>query len=163
MANPLFSVNDGDKMNSALLDDCCPVCGDKLLRGRWFVGGPRSAFDPAGCYFDAPMHGECKDYSMQVCPWLAAPKYLKIVGPKKAEAANLQAIDHTSIPGRPDPFVAVLARGQTILHPETVTSPFLVRPLRPYIRVEYWRHGKLLDPGEGFREAMQKVSAAEEV
>jgi hypothetical protein len=68
---PHFTINNHELRNNCLEKDLCEICGKKLYRGRWFVGGPMSAFHPDGVYNDPPMHTECKDYAMQVCPWLA--------------------------------------------------------------------------------------------
>jgi hypothetical protein len=43
---PFFTVNDDRKAWQALRESRCPVCGERLGRWRWFIGGPRSAFDP---------------------------------------------------------------------------------------------------------------------
>src|SRR5262245_64789126 len=61
---PHFTINDEEKRQHVLALDCCPICSGKLLRGRWFVGGPRSAFDLAGAYIDPPMHMECARYAL---------------------------------------------------------------------------------------------------
>lgn len=147
---PLFTVNDAEVAAKTLLEDRCPLCGDKLLRGRWFIGGPLSAFHPAGEYFDAPMHAECKDYALKACPWLAAPKYMKRIDAAKAKGNLGILVDHTMIANRPDPFVAVLARGQTVRWPEDKYGTFHVKPVAPYINVEFWRHGAMIDKTEGW-------------
>ena len=106
---PQFAINDERSRQHCIADDLCPICGQKLLRGRWFIGGPGSAFHPDGWFIDPPMHSECAHYALQVCPWLAAPKYAK-----RLEASRLKAedspgivlIDPTMLPGRPPVFVA---------------------------------------------------------
>jgi hypothetical protein len=72
---PHFTINDHAKSARCLREDLCPICGQKLFRGRWFAGGPLSAFHANGCYLDPPTHKECVEYALQVCPFLAAPKY----------------------------------------------------------------------------------------
>jgi hypothetical protein len=128
----------------------CAICGKKLTRGRWFVGGPLSAFHAEGCYIDTPLHGDCARYALQVCPYLAAPKYSGRLDDAKIDAAELPdtlvMIDPTVLPERPDVFVAVMATGQTI---KRNNGQIYVRPRRPYKNVEYWRFGQQLPFEEG--------------
>ena len=44
-----FTINDEPKRQALIATDRCPLCGGKLLRGRWFVGGPQSAFHNPWC------------------------------------------------------------------------------------------------------------------
>ena len=66
-----FTINDENRRQTVIGRDCCPICAAKLLRGRWFVGGPGSAFHERGAYIDPPMHRECVVYALKVCPYLA--------------------------------------------------------------------------------------------
>jgi len=151
-----FTINDEAKRTFALLDELCPICGQKLMATRWFVGGPRSAFDQGGVYSDPPMHGECMRYALQVCPYLAAPNYSGRIDArtlKKPEPMRL-LWDVTQIADRPALFVAVLAKGQELRRPQ-----FYVQPTRPYLRVEYWRYGWRLSEAEGGRIAAEIVAS----
>jgi hypothetical protein len=147
---PYFTVNDDRKRELMIAHDLCSVCGRKLTKFRWFAGGPRSAFDPRGAYIDMPMHGACVHYALQVCPYLALPNYGRNIDMRQAEIAEagterIILHDPTMIPDRPEVFVAVLARGQVM------TGGFMqqyVRPRRPYVRIEHWRHGRMLTPAE---------------
>lgn len=142
---PHFTINDEAKRQHMIMDDRCSICGGKLLRGRWFVGGPMSAFDPEGAYIDPPMHHECAHYALRVCPYLAAPSYSKRVDDRTLgkERDDLILIDPTMIAERPEYFVAVLARGQDlVIYEKPVLMVRYIKPRRPYIRVEHWRHGR---------------------
>lgn len=153
-----FTINDEVKRQRHITDDLCPICGQKLLRGRWFVGGPGSAFHDQGSYIDPPMHAECARYSLQVCPYLAVPSYGKRIDARKVdrrEAAQHVFLDPTLDPQRPPLFVAVMASGARHIMGEMAMShkgkmvgkmPFVqyVKPHRPYIRVEFWQHGALI-------------------
>jgi hypothetical protein len=116
---PQFTINDHRKRAFVLKRDLCPICGTKLLRGRWFVGGPQSAFHDQGCYIDPPMHRECAIYSLECCPYLASPRYSKRIDAIKLphdDPARLLIIDPQSVdPVRPVYFVAALATGQKII------------------------------------------------
>lgn len=149
-----FAINDERRrLEKHILGDCCPICGGRLARARWFIGGPRSAFDPRGAYNDTPVHDECMRYAMRVCPYLATQSYQGAVGARKmpeeerkgmiirdlADQPNIE-----NIPKRPELFVCVQAIGQTV----HVQTRMLV-PRRPYRRIEFWQNGKQIDRAEG--------------
>jgi hypothetical protein len=144
---PHFTINDESRRLKALARDLCPICGSKLFRGRWFVGGPMSAFHDAGAYIDAPMHHVCMEYALQVCPYLAAPSYGKRIDDKTLTTPlPVLLVDPTMMQHRPSVFVAVMATGQKL----TNRASHVV-PRRPYSRVEYWCEGKKLSTEEGER------------
>ena len=70
-----FTINDESKRQRCLKENLCAICGQPLHRGRWYVGGSLGAFHEHGRYVDPPLHRECTEYGLQVCPYLAAPKY----------------------------------------------------------------------------------------
>jgi hypothetical protein len=151
-----FAVNDELKRQQMLREDRCTICGHKLLRGRWSVGGPLSLLDERGALIDPPMHYECSHYALRVCPYIAAPNYSKRVDAKtvpKDEA--LIYMDPTEIPRRPDVFIAVMHIGQTF-HKEGRFIRF-IRPNRPFRQIEYWRQGTMLDPVEGKARAERSM------
>jgi hypothetical protein len=150
-----FTINDEARRLKALARDLCPICGSKLFRGRWFVGGPMSALHEAGAYIDAPMHRECMTYALQVCPYLAAPSYGKRIDDKTLTTPPpILLEDRTMMPHRPPVFVAVMATGQKLTGG---LSPHVV-PRRPYSQIEYWCEGMRLTTGEGERLVEQDKS-----
>lgn len=175
--NPHFAINDEKRRMQMLGRDLCSICGTKLFRGRWFVGGPLSAFHEYGCYLDPPMHHECATFALQVCPYLSAPSYagrvddrtlrktgkgvvtldnkgaVKSVSTAMEGESTTLLMDTTMIPERPQLFVAVMAIGQ-MLRPEGMQVN--IKPNRPYRAVEYWRNGQRL-PTEAGELAVQIV------
>ncbi len=105
------------------------------------------------------MHYECLEYAMQVCPYLAMPKYLKRLDAATLDPAKCPGLpiflDETQDPERPSVFVAVMSRTQI------VTEHGYVRPVRPYAEVEYWRDGLKLENEEGEKFARQALEMAE--
>jgi hypothetical protein len=138
-----FTINDETKRQRHLKQRCCPICGKRLKPDYWFVGGPRSAFDPNGAYIDLPMHDECAHYALQVCPYLAAPNYSGRIDAKTLSKDNAtpMLIDQTMIPERPNTFVAVCCKKFSI-----IAGGRYVRPTKPYLKVEYWQYGQKVDP-----------------
>jgi hypothetical protein len=148
-----FSVNNDGKRLLCFARDLCGICGTKLYRGRWFVGGPLSALDPHGVYVDPPMHAECARFSLQVCPYLCSDHYSRSIAGRsfsEAERAKMatQVIDYTMLPERPALFLAIMSIDQKLSGQGLQTY---VRPARPYRSIEYWRHGKQLRDVEGRR------------
>jgi hypothetical protein len=142
---PHFTINDTGRVIQAVKEDRCSICGETLFRGRWFIGGPGSAFHPDGAYVDPPLHHECMRYAAQVCPFLARDRYTGRIDAKTVDPARVEGMaifmDPTMDPSRPKLFVAVMAIGQT-----QTENGYLV-PKRPYRAVEVWRHGvRLEDP-----------------
>jgi hypothetical protein len=136
---PHFTINDAHKVDRCKREEICPICGEKLLRGRWFLGGPMSAFHPLGAYIDPPLHHECMRFAVQTCPYLISAKYTKRIDGKTLDPAkapsHMQLIDPTMDPTRPKIFVAVMAAGQSL------TPNGYVQPKHPYRGLEFWRDG----------------------
>ena len=147
---PFFTVNDSRTHLRCLVRGLCPICGEKLGKWKWFVGGPRSAFDPHGWYFDLPGHHECERYALSVCPYLAAPNYLKridVPNPEKLPVQALVLLDDTQIADRPQLFVTAASDQIEIQSSGDPTAPY-VRPRRPLLGYEFWRHGKQITMNE---------------
>ena len=147
---PYFTINDSQKHARCLSEDRCAICGDRLLRGRWFLGGPLSAFHPRGCYIDTPTHDECIHYALQVCPYLAAQNYSGRLDDALFDYQTnpdvVVLLDPTMIAERPDLFCAVMAVGQSVWRngPQVYTKPH-----SPYRKIEFWRHGVLVPDEDG--------------
>lgn len=144
-----FTVNDDRRTWEALRRGLCPICGDKLGRWLWLLGGPRSAFDPDGCYADLPGHRECIKFALRTCPYLAAPKYLgriDVVHPEKLPPQARILVDETQIPERPEIFVAVASRWVTLRDNAPLTPR--LKPVAPFLDYTFWRHGEQIGDSE---------------
>ena len=149
---PHFTINDDEKRQVHLRKKRCPICDGALLRGRWSVGGPASAFMADGAYFDPPMHYECYRYAMQVCPYLALPSFSKRIDAGTLKREDVEAdrlfIDNTVLAARPPVFVGVMHVGE-----DYQTDMFgkigRFKPKGPYRNIEYWRDGEELSAAEG--------------
>jgi hypothetical protein len=145
---PHFTINDQGRQLKCLAQKRCQICGKKLERTFWFVGGPQAAFHEHGGYTDSMMHEECLEYALRICPYLAMRKYSGRIDTGTLDAETLERVvllDHTMVPERPEVFVAVKAAGFDI-HPGITVTPH-----RPYLEVQYWRHGQRLSEEEGMR------------
>jgi hypothetical protein len=152
--NPIFAANDEMERQRVIREDRCQICGDRLNRGRWFVGGTLSVAAKHGLNLDSGMHDECCHYALKVCPYLAAPRYGALVGEKaiaKSGARDAVMIMPTGTEGntRPELFLAVMAVGQELRQGGRLIGGMVygVRPKPGSIRkLEIWRHGTRLMP-----------------
>lgn len=154
---PHFAINVEERRHEMVKRDLCSICGSKLFRGRWFVGGTLSAFHEHGAFIDPPMHSECSHFALQTCPYLAAPRYTKEIGLEKIKnrkPANIMLIDNTLIPGRPteDIFVALMATRQDVF------DNLNTKPKHPYSVVEFWRHGSRISDAEGYAATERAIA-----
>lgn len=66
---PDFRMIDPKKMQYALEQDKCFVCGKKHIKGLYFfITGPMGLAN--GVHSDCPLHLDCAKYSLQICPHL---------------------------------------------------------------------------------------------
>lgn len=147
---PFFTVSDDRKMARALREELCPICGGPLGRWRWFVGGPRSAFDANGWYTDLPNHHDCARFALATCPYLAAPNFHShlpnIPHAEKLPEEAMALLDPTVIPERPALFVAIAGTRIEVL--DRGPLPPYVRPRPPILDYEFWRHGTPLSDSD---------------
>jgi hypothetical protein len=159
-----FAITDDRRQDRCLKEGRCPICGDKLNKIKWLVGGPLSAFHEYGAYFDTALHYECMAYALQVCPYLSMPTYLgrvddKTLDKSKAPEGMNMFLDITMIPERPAVFVAVATSEQIIVAPDIIRPK--VRPKKPYLAVEFWKDGKRISLQEA--EPLLKIEIPKEV
>jgi hypothetical protein len=165
-SGPKFAVNDEEIRQRYLNEDRCGICGNKLYRARWLVGGPGSAFLAEGAFLDPPTHTECLHYALKVCPYLAAPRWAGGLGEKQAASVKVPgAVLHVIgepadplFPDRPEIFVAVQYTGKAAFVGGSGGLP-VIKPPRPYRQVQYWVGGKQLPQEEG--ETLARVITAE--
>ena len=86
-----------------------------------------SAFHPDGAYIDPPLHYECMRYAMQVCPYLAAPRYAGRVDDRTLKDDDRPTRSPSTLPN-----VFVAARPGKLVGLASLN----VVPRRPYLRVE---------------------------
>jgi hypothetical protein len=148
---PHFTINDQEKVQAVTRGERCAICGYGLGAIKWFAGGPGSAFAQQGCYLDGPMHRDCVEYAMQVCPYLAlAGSYRRRIEGSTLRREDLPPhverllVDHTVTPDQPAVFITGATRRYTIgrngyFHPE-----------RPWLEVKFWRDGGTLNEHDAF-------------
>ena len=142
---PAFTINDIDVQDRMVTEDRCAVCGGKLFRGRWLVGGCLSALASNGAFADTPLHDECAHYALKVCPYLAAPGWKNPIAQAQRKRAGIGVvfdIEKTD-PNRPQAFIAIMATRVDIKG--RGFGAYLCRPAEGSVRVaEVWQNGQRL-------------------
>jgi hypothetical protein len=148
---PHFTINDELTRQKILNNHLCGICGKKLERARWLIGGPLSAFTENGAFIDPPMHAECARYALQVCPYLALASYRnriedKTIDPTRQGPGYVTFMDPTMIDERPDPFVLIMTKKLHYIMEKTMIK--YIKPKSISI-VEFWSCGDRLSSHEG--------------
>jgi hypothetical protein len=159
---PHFTVDDVNKLDIVLSKKLCGLCGQPLKLGQmWLIGGPASLFLDNGIFTTPPAHEECAHYSIQVCPFLAAQNYSKLIEDKtlKPEAVHDTALVHNDHITPPRPLFFILARtsGIKLIDSQDGSGKKYILPRRPWKEVEFWLNGKKITQ----REA-EKIAQASE-
>lgn len=159
--NPHFTINDHTIRRKHIKEQLCAICGKKLLRGRWSVGGPASSLTEDGVFYDSPLHYECARYALQVCPYLAMPKYAKRIDARTLDPSKLDNhapifVDPTQIENRPPVFVMVMHVGETYSY-DRMGEVKYIKPKRPHRRYEFWADGVQLPDDEGMKIALKHI------
>lgn len=80
---PQFTINDVRRVADCHSKRLCAICGKRHDKQVWFVGGSRCFLHPHGAFIDPPMHHDCAEYALRVCPFLALPSYSRRVEDRK--------------------------------------------------------------------------------
>lgn len=138
---PDFRVIDPQKWAKAVQLRRCGMCGEPLGAHMAFVGGPLSMRNRM--FYDLPMHRDCATYALQVCPFLAAPKF------GYSSAGQGVTVHSGVLAERPPRFglgitrsfeVMRIPRGEVVLHAGVFES------------VVWWQHGSEV-PAHQFEES----------
>jgi hypothetical protein len=134
---PDFRASEPARWMACVEGRRCQLCGQSLTAGGWFIGGPPC--EQSRRFLDPPMHHECGQYALQVCPFLAIPK------------AHYSDIERRPVlPGRvqvyngekPDRFMFGHADGWNWMgmHAKDGTVPVIVA--WPWTELHWWKDGQ---------------------
>lgn len=134
---PDFRVHVESKRRRVEEDHLCQLCGERMGEEVVFVGlsAAMAAWGETGPAFgEPPMHRECLDYALEVCPWLSGRDYADReypggtkVGARPGDARDLIIYTCEDFSTRPDPS------GQTDL---VYVPGWAVKPVEWYRRPE---------------------------
>ena len=89
LGTPQFTINDFERVTLCIRKKLCGICGKRFDNGMWFVGGARCFTHEHGAFVDPPMHNECAEYALRICPFLAAPNYAKRIDTRRLKPGAL--------------------------------------------------------------------------
>jgi hypothetical protein len=84
---PDFKVLDHHRVLRCAQERLCGICGVKLGRYLWFVGGKVSCEHHS--FLDPPMHWDCADYSFSICPYLLGVTDFSQAAPREIGSDDL--------------------------------------------------------------------------
>ena len=116
------------------------------------VGGIKSAFHPNGAYMDLPVHKQCGEYALEVCPHLASKSYNSKLTIEKLQenldGENISLVDHTQDPVRPSVFVFIKISDYMWHFTGGVNDPIYIITNKPYESIYFWNNGKCISANE---------------
>lgn len=152
---PQFTINDSRKVMDCVRKMLCSICGKRVPLNRvggniepyfWFVGGSRCFLHPHGAFLDPPLHLECAEYALQVCPFLAASRYMRRIDDAKLKPRDTPegmaiAREEFVQPSLPERF------GLGLTHDFDITERGLY-VVHNWSYVEWWRGGERIEAPE---------------
>jgi hypothetical protein len=133
-----FTVIDQEKSSRMFHYGKCGICGSAMGRFRALVGGAKSM--QFGLFTDIPMHVECAEYALAVCPFLAAPSFAYRRAQSKLEV-EVRVSEAVSTE-RPKIFGLGVTKQKPFL---TKNGDEWVIKAPSWERVEWWQNGARID------------------
>jgi hypothetical protein len=146
-----FKINDSRKVDMCMYENLCTICGKKLDDDKWMIGGPVSAFHPGGVYVDAPVHKECGEYALKVCPYLAVSRYTQQIDIEKLGTLKFDGgegygfVNMTQSDERVPFFVFSKVKKYEVTR--RGFNKYLI-PEKPFLEIEYWTEGEQISKEE---------------
>jgi len=155
---PHFKANDERKTEKCIAERLCIICGNRLRKDMYLIGGPVSAFNPNGVFNDAPVHRLCGQFALQYCPYLVNTKY--------PTTPNYKSLIGAPFPAENKIFFNPTQSGDRVpffvfakISDYTVTRRGIERyinPVKPYLEIEFWNGGKQITESEAIELAKSK-------
>jgi len=136
---PDFRVTDIERWIDAVNRRLCGLCGCTLGRRLAFVGGTRS--HESRTFTDLPMHRECAEYALRVCPYLAMPNMTH--AQKVTAQAEFLLASAFVTSERPERFALGITTGFDVLQHGV---EYLLRA-QPWLESVWWKDGAPLEAG----------------
>jgi hypothetical protein len=118
-----FRIADDEKRVRCVKERLCWICGEKLGRYLAFVIGPMCAINRISA--EPPMHRDCAEYSVRVCPFLLNPNQKR--NPKKVDA-EIDEPPGIAIMRNPGCMVVWITTGYSIVRDQVDRVLFGVGP-----------------------------------
>ncbi len=141
-----FNINDSRRVETALAKRLCSICGKRLEKLVWFVGGTLCFTSDRAAFLDPPMHQECAEFALAVCPFLAAPRYTRSIGQRRVNRELMpgnMALNNVAYNGpmRPEWFAMGGCFAFKRVRPDRANIGHSIFVPLDWQMVEFWRHG----------------------
>jgi hypothetical protein len=136
---PDFRVTDVHAWAMAVRLRFCALCGQPMGRHLAFVGGPLS--HDSRYFTDLPMHRDCAEYALQVCPFLAAPRFRYAAATPSETSGVKMTVNSAVDTTRPDAFFMGMTTGYAVVAGPGNTH---LAKANPWEEVTWWRQGERL-------------------
>lgn len=136
---PDFKVTERDVLKRCLENKLCGLCGNKLDKTIYWIGCPEELEKKQ--FREPPMHKECGEYALQVCPFLSKAEH-QYSNARFKYLPKDQIADNTFNPDgeKATVFHLVGAAGYGVIS----EGPFLISVLYQLLEIENWWNGKKL-------------------
>lgn len=139
----------------------CAICARSLPYWLWFLGGPMCLANRI--FGDGPMHRDCMDYALQVCPYLthASMEYAVVKDPSFMERVDDDLVgDPNVITRRPERMLLYRTRGYRII---THTGGKPVFRVEPPVEVQWLTNDARSLPPDEARKSYVLCPAADAI
>lgn len=137
---PDFRVIDMEKWGALVQSRGCGICGARMGARVWFIGGPLAIANRM--FTDLAMHKDCAEYALQVCPWLALPRYRMIDKLVEMEGVVIN-VNEWAATKRPEDFMLAASSGYKLALIGATKQPVLWA--NPFSSVETWHEGRRVE------------------
>lgn len=140
---PDFRITDQEKWMFAAQHRRCGLCGEPLGAKMAFVGGPLC--HQYRYFTDLPMHRDCAEYALQVCPYLALPRMshaLAYQGKNLAPGIAIKVSSDVSTE-KPERFMLSIARDFKI---GKLPDGSLALQASEWLETVWWKDGEIVGP-----------------
>lgn len=139
---PDFRVVDMERWQRAVTLRRCGLCGEPLGGHLAFIGGPLCERNRV--FLDLPMHRDCAEYALQVCPYLALPK-ATYSGHIEVDQGTALHVSTNVSPDKPERFWLGIAKAYSVVRlPDTTYA----LQATPWVDGQWWQDGEPLDGGK---------------
>jgi len=139
---PDFRITDVERWAKVVNHRLCALCGEPLGARIAFIGGPQS--HASHCFTDGPMHRDCAEYAIRVCPYLAL-RHMKRGGATVApDGVMLKVVDEVS-EERPERFFVGITTKYEV---DLLLSGSAYLLAGEWESVAWFRHGEPVGPPE---------------
>lgn len=119
---PEFRFLDPKKKLLCLEENLCSICGQPLKRNEfYFISGPAGLANRTSS--DTPMHLQCAEYSLQVCPYL---HYRNFERREDELSKEIQLQPSAIIPEKPNALYLIRSNCYTVAFVRMLQDPMVL-------------------------------------